>query len=157
MNGPMHVQEISKETTYPLRLLVLRPGGVLSDTHFPNDQQNDAFHLGVFRDGTLISTGSFYPEGHPDLSAQHPFRLRGMATHPAHQGQGGGALLLSTAFEHLAERNADLLWCNARLKALTFYTRMGLATHGELFDIRGIGPHYLMYRMLAARTHPSDR
>ncbi len=46
-------------------------------------------------------------------------------------------------------RGRRLLWCNARVVALGFYTKLGLHTEGDEFDIPGIGPHYVMTRWLA--------
>ena len=45
-----------------------------------------------------------------------------------------------------AEKECDLLWCNARLVAVNFYKSLGFKINGELFDIVGIGPHYYMYK-----------
>lgn len=144
----MRVQFIKAADTYPLRLKVLRPGGIEEDVHFANDRLEGAFHLGVSIGGHRICVGSFYPEAHPELSGWKQFRLRGMATHPDFQGQGAGGRSLRFAAEHLKAQHADLLWCNARIKAVPFYQRAGLVIHGEAFEIAGIGTHYVMYRRL---------
>jgi len=144
----MQARLLTAPETHPLRLLVLRPGGTLADVDFANDANAGAFHLGIEVNEELVSVGSFYPEGHPALSAQRPYRLRGMATHPAHQGSGAGSALLRAAIELLRTLHADVLWCNARVKAVPFYERAGFQREGELFDIPGIGGHYLMFRML---------
>lgn len=146
----MTVSLIPVEATHPLRLLVLRPGGTLDDTKFAGDTAPLVFHMGTYRDGACISVGSFLPEAHPDLHALRPYRLRGMATHPDHQGTGAGSQLINAAVEYLKEQGCDLLWCNARLKAVPFYERQGFVVHGDLFDIGGIGPHYLMHRAVPA-------
>jgi GNAT superfamily N-acetyltransferase len=142
----MRIRFIKAEETYPLRLKVLRPGGVIEDTHFANDRLEGAFHLGVHIGEHRISVGSFYPEKHSGLKGWKQWRLRGMATHPDFAGQGAGGKLLDFALDHLKAQSADLLWCNARLKAVPFYERHGLVTEGTEFEIPGIGPHYLMYR-----------
>lgn len=142
----MRVQFIKAVDTYPLRLKVLRPGGIEDDVHFANDRLEGAFHLGVQIGGHRIAVGSFYPEPHPTLNGWKQYRLRGMATHPDFQGQGSGGRLLRFAFEHLKAQHADVLWCNARIKAVPFYEREGLVIHGDAFEIPGIGTHYVMYR-----------
>ena len=142
----MRVRFIRTTDTYPLRLRVLRPGGTEEDCHWANDRLEGSFHLGVHIGEHRIGIGSFYPEKHPDLKGWKQYRLRGMATHPDFQGQGAGKRLLSFAMEHLKAQHADVLWCNARLVALPFYTAMGFAVEGPEFDIPGIGPHYLMWR-----------
>lgn len=142
----MRVRFIRTEDTYPLRLLVLRPGGVIEDTHFANDRLDGCFHLGVVAHEEIISIGSFYPEKHKGLKGWKQFRLRGMATHPDHQGQGAGEKLMRFGFDHLQAQKADLLWCNARIRAVPFYERLGLQVEGSAFEIEGIGTHYLMWR-----------
>lgn len=142
----MRVRFIRTEETYPLRLLVLRPGGVLEDTHFANDRLEGAFHLGVFAESRIIGVGSFYPEKHDALKGWKQYRLRGMATHPDHQSKGVGAKLIRFALEHLLAQKADLLWCNARIKAVPFYERLGFQIEGDAFEIAGIGTHYMMRR-----------
>lgn len=144
----MRVRFIRTEDTYPLRLLVLRPGGVIEDTHFANDRLEGCFHLGVLVNEEIISVGSFYPEKHKDLKGWKQLRLRGMATHPDHQSKGAGEKLMHFALEHLKGQNADLLWCNARIKAVPFYERLGLQVQGDAFEIPGIGTHYLMWRKI---------
>jgi GNAT superfamily N-acetyltransferase len=146
----MRVQFIKAADTYPLRLRVLRPGGIEEDVHFANDRLEGAFHLGVRIGQHTIAVGSFYPEAHPTLKAWRPFRLRGMASHPDFQNQGAGSRLLRFALEHLQGQRADLLWCNARIRAVPFYEREGLVTDGPPFEIPGIGTHYLMYRSIGA-------
>jgi hypothetical protein len=144
----MRVQFIKAADTYPLRLKVLRPGGIEDDVHFANDRLEGAFHLGIQLGGHRVCVGSFYPEGHPTLTGWKQYRLRGMATHPDFQGQGTGGRLLRFALEHLKAQHADLLWCNARIKAVPFYEREGLRISGDAFEIPGIGTHYVMFRRL---------
>ena len=144
----MHVRFIRTEDTYALRLLVLRPGGVIEDTHFANDRLEGSFHLGVVLDDAIICVGSFYPEKHQFLKGWKQFRLRGMATHPDHQNKGVGERLMRFAMEHLQAQMADLLWCNARIKAVPFYERLGLRVDGDPLEIPGIGTHYLMWRKI---------
>ena len=144
----MRVRFIRTADTYALRLRVLRPGGTEEDCHWANDRLEGGFHLGVHIGEHRICIGSFYPEKHPDLKGWKQYRLRGMATHPEFQGQGAGRRLLAFALEHLKARHADLLWCNARMVALPFYTNLGFTVQGPEFDIPGIGPHHLMWRRI---------
>lgn len=141
----MRVEPITAGETHELRLLVLRPGGKAEDAHFVTDREEGAFHLGVRLGDRTICVGSFHREAHPDLGGTRPYRLRGMASHPDHQGQGAGGLLLRHALDHLSAQQADLLWCHARLKAVPFYLRAGLQVRGGAFELPAIGPHHLMY------------
>ncbi|HMC96685.1 MAG TPA: GNAT family N-acetyltransferase [Flavobacteriales bacterium] len=144
----MHVRTIQAADTYALRLLVLRPGGTLKDADYANDSASATFHLGAESDGRIISVGSFYAEERAELPGSKQYRLRGMATHPDFRGQGFGAALMRSAFDHLRSLQADRLWCNARLRAVPFYERLGLITEGPEFDIPGIGGHFLMHRAI---------
>lgn len=145
----MHASLIPLETTYPLRLQVLRPGGTLADCHFPSDGVDGAFHIGSFMDGHCVAVGSFSPEQHAALAGKTPYRLRGMATAPHVRGKGAGRVLLQLAMEELTGRGSDLLWCNAREVAIPFYQRMGFIGIGPMFHLPGIGPHQVMYRSIA--------
>ncbi len=142
----MRIRFIRTADTYPLRLKVLRPGGVEEDCHWANDRLEGGFHLGVHIGEHRISIASFYPERNHDLLGWKQYRLRGMATHPDFQRQGAGRQLLRFALEHLKAQQADILWCNAREVAVAYYTGMGFQVKGEAFDIPGIGAHYLMWR-----------
>lgn len=144
----MRVRFIKAPDTHALRLKVLRPGGTLEDVDFANDRLPGGFHLGVHIGEHRISVASFYPEAHPELLGWKQYRLRGMATHPDFTGQGAGTRLLRFALEHLKAQHADVLWCNAREKAVGLYEGTGLVVHGERFEIPGIGGHYVMYRRL---------
>lgn len=102
------------------------------------------FHLGAFVDKKLVSVASFYFEKHPLFSDTYQYRLRGMATLNDHQGQGLSSALLRTAFPVIKQNQCTLLWCNAREKAMGFYSKVGFIPSGELFSIQNIGKHMLM-------------
>lgn len=144
----MRVRFIKAPDTHALRLLVLRPGGTLEDVNFANDRLEGAFHVGVFVKEEIICVGSFYPEKHRTFKGWKQFRLRGMATHPDQRSKGAGEKLLRFAFDHLKAQQVDLLWCNARIKAVPFYERLGFVIEGDLFEMPGIGMHYLMHRKI---------
>ena len=74
------------------------------------------------------------------------FRLRGMATSENHQGKGMGRKLILKAEGILKERKVDILWFNARIVALDFYSKLGYEIIGEQFDIQYIGVHFNMYK-----------
>jgi predicted GNAT family N-acyltransferase len=64
-----------------------------------------------------------------------------MATDPAVRGSGAGRALVVDGLARLAERGADLLWCDARVSAAGFYELMGFAVVTDEYDKPGIGPH----------------
>jgi predicted GNAT family N-acyltransferase len=144
----VEIRLIEARETWPVRHAVLRIGQPLSSCDYDIDNMPGSFHLGLHLDQELVCIGSFYPDPHPELPALQQFRLRGMATLQAQQGQGHGMLLLQHAIHLLLNHDCELLWCNARLAAVGYYLKFGMQRHGPEFDIPGIGPHWLMYREL---------
>ncbi len=142
------VEILSQEQVIPLRHAVLRKNQPVESCYYLDDEMQGCFHLGVTRDESVNSIASFYPQSHKDLVCNQPYRLRGMATNPAYQGQGLGKKLLLESFEILKSKNADVLWCNARITALPFYKKLNFQVVGTEFEIEGIGPHYLMMRRI---------
>lgn len=140
----MEVLRIKAIDTYPIRHKMLRPSGTIEDCMFQGDNDELTFHLGAFVDKKLVSVASFYFERHPSFPEAYQYRLRGMATLPEYQGQGLSSALLKTAFPVIKQNQCTLLWCNAREKAMGFYTKVGFHPHGELFTIQNIGKHMLM-------------
>lgn len=143
------LRTISAEQTHPLRSLVLRPGKPASACRWPGDDDPGSFHAGAFLDGRLVAIASLIPQEMPDAdpaAADSPvsFRLRGMATHPQHRGQGLGSALLSYCIELVRSAGGRVLWCNARTPAVEFYRRAGFETVGEQFETPDIGPHVRM-------------
>jgi GNAT superfamily N-acetyltransferase len=78
------------------------------------------------------------------------WRIRGMATAYGHRGQGLGRAVLETLLATAAERGNGLVWCNARVPAVSFYLRAGFHPVGEVFDVPLIGAHRAMWRAVAA-------
>lgn len=140
----MEVLRIKAIDTYPIRHKMLRPNGTVEDCMFQGDNDELTFHLGAFVDKKLVSVASFYFEKHPAFSDTYQYRLRGMATLSEYQGRGLSSALLRTAFPVIKQNQCTLLWCNAREKALGFYTKVGFSPSGELFNIQNIGKHMLM-------------
>ena len=46
------------------------------------------------------------------------------------------------------DKNAKIIWCNARENAVNFYKKNRYQIIGESFNIKDIGLHYLMYKVL---------
>jgi ribosomal protein S18 acetylase RimI-like enzyme len=142
------IKEIRADQTRPLRQIVLRPNQKAEDLVYPGDDSIDCYHAGVFIDEQLVSIATVYPEAKKDEPSENAWRLRGMATLPEFQGKGLGQLLLENCMEHIRSKGGKTLWCNARIKALEFYRRLGFRTIGDTFDIPDIGLHYVMERDL---------
>ena len=83
------------------------------------------------------------------MYSRKAYRLRGMATHPNYRRKRLREEFDAISFYLFTPKQADLLWCKARLTAIPFYRSLGFQIIGEQYDIEEIGPHYTMYKLLA--------
>ena len=142
----IQIKKISAEETYPIRLEVLRKNIPLPHT-FNGDFDENTFHLGAFTNNQLIAVSSFMKVSKKEFKGSQ-YQLRGMATLERFQGSGAGKLMVEEAVERLKLSSINFLWCNAREIAVPFYKKQGFRTFGELFDIKHVGPHYVMLKEL---------
>lgn len=142
------VKEINPKLCYPIRHKVLWQHKSIDECGIDIDEQEGAFHLGVFYKGGLVCVGSFFKQKHPQFTAQNQYRLRAMATLPQAQKKGAAKVLLEFAFKKLQEEEQEILWCDARIIAVGFYEKLGFEKSGEKYEIPLIGPHYLMSKTL---------
>ena len=145
----IHIQPITAVQTHPLRLTVLRPGYPPDAAVFPGDDAPHARHFGAFSGDALLGVASVYREAMPGEAALTDWRLRGMAVAPECRGQGYGRALVIACLEDVRWQGGTHLWCNARTTARAFYERLGFKTLGEEFDIPSVGPHFVMWRLVA--------
>lgn len=149
MSRPYEIKMITAEETFLLRKNVLKPFlSHLEQCRNPGDDDETTFHMGLFHSGKLISVATFLQESYTDFPARLPYRLRGMATDNDYRQQGFGQKLLRQGLVTLQERSCNLLWFNAREKAFPFYEKMGFEYYGPLFEMKDIGPHKVMYKVL---------
>jgi predicted GNAT family N-acyltransferase len=87
---------------------------------------------------------SFHPQTYGEFKGTG-YQLRGMATIAKYRGKGYGNQLLNFAIVYLRGQKANYMWCNARKAAVNFYMNTGFEVISEEFDIKGIGPHHVMY------------
>lgn len=147
LREPVGIRPIPAADTATLRGEVLRPGQPPDRRVYAGDDDPRTLHLGAFDAGEVVGIASLYREDRADGPAGG-WRLRGMATSPAHRGRGAGRALLDACVDHAAAQEGSELWCNARMVAVEFYRRAGFAAVGEQFDIPGIGGHVVMRRTL---------
>jgi len=145
------IRQISAAETIPLRHSVLRPHQPLAACHYPGDEDEINFHIGAFYNEDLVSVASYFLQKHPELAETPQYRLRGMATLPELRGEGAGSQLLVKGNEILREKIVPIWWCNARISAAGYYEKAGLSQLGEVFEIKPIGMHKVMYLRLAPR------
>ena len=99
--------------------------------------------------GHVVSVASLLKEAptwQPEAAGS--WHLRGMATVAEWRGRGAGSAVLTAIFAYVAASGDGLLWCNARLGAVNFYERAGLATTGEPWEEPVIGPHIAMFAVI---------
>ena len=135
--------EIEVERIIDLRWKVLRAGLPRASAMFEGD---DAAHHFAAVDGeTVLACLSMMRQPFNNESA---WQLRGMACAEACRGQGIGRQLLekmeATLLAARSEKEAWLLWCNAREAAVDFYKKCGWQIESEAFDIPGAGVHFQM-------------
>ena len=129
----------------PMRQRVLRPHQPVEAMVYPGDAAAGTFHLAAMApSGRVLGIASFYIDPHPLEPMPGDWRLRGMAVEPTLKGQGLGGQLVQAGLEHLREKAGQRLWCNARVSAQGFYTKVGFTVQGDTFLIEPIGPHNVM-------------
>lgn len=151
MSPQFKIVPITTSQTLPIRKKVLKPFLTPEECINPGDDLVTTYHFGLFHGNDLVSVATFLLESHPDFSAGFPYRLRGMATEEKYRGQGFGQKLLTHGVEFLREKRCDFVWFNARIKAFPFYEKLGFDYYGPLFELKGIGPHKVMYKHLIPR------
>jgi GNAT superfamily N-acetyltransferase len=144
----VQIRLISAADTYSIRQQILRPTQSIEECKYDGDLNQCTFHVGTFDGENLICIGSFYQEAQEGLEGGNPFRLRGMATLPDFRGKGIGKQLIEYSEDILRSKDCDLWWCNARTSAAPYYKKMGLTQLGDVFEIKPIGPHVIMFKKM---------
>jgi GNAT superfamily N-acetyltransferase len=153
------VGSVAAWTTWPLRQEVLRPGRAVRDCIYPGEDDPRALHGAVLqrslppgRDLSVLAVGVVLPEAPPwDPGCDDGWRIRGMATRSDSRGRGFGRQVLDLLIEHVVDHGGGLLWCNARIPALSLYERAGFLPRGDVFELPEIGPHMVMWRIVEPR------
>jgi argininosuccinate lyase len=141
----LEIRAVSAEDVRPIRRRVLRTGLPRPNVRFDGDDAPDTLHTGAFLDGRLVAVATIVrrpPPGEP--GAARAWQVRGMATQPVVRGKGVGGRLLQALIEHARTNGGSVVWCNARVRAASFYERHGFVRDGEVFDIEQLGPHVRM-------------
>jgi len=106
----------------------LPPGSV-----YRTDLAADTLHVGAFVDNALVAVATVCSELFPEEPERPAWRLRGMATRPAWQGQGLGSQLARRCISHATDHGGNLIWCTARASAFPFYRALGFEVCGPSF------------------------
>jgi len=144
----VEVRRIEAAETRWLRHVILRPTIAPEDLVYPGDDDPLAGHFGAYIDGEQVGIASVYPQHEDGHRSIDRWRLRGMGVLPRLHRAGVGTAILQATFDHAKAHGATSYWCQARVVARAFYEHHGLAIRGELFEIAGVGPHWIMERTL---------
>ena len=148
MKNNHSVQEITATRTYPVRQLVLRAGKPIESCHFEGDELPSTHHFGYFTKDQLLGVISLFEAENTAFSEQKSFQIRGMAVLESHQKKGIGEALVREAETFCKKQKTTLIWFNARTSAVGFYKKMGYEISGSEFEIKEVGPHFLMYKKI---------
>jgi len=140
------IKEISALETFSVRQPVLRPGKNIETCHFDGDNLSTAKHFGYFEDENLAGIASLFKSSSELFKEKEQFQLRGMAVLSNFQKKGIGEKLVNYAENDAKNKNANLIWFNAREIAVPFYQKLGYEITGQSFDISDIGKHFVMFK-----------
>lgn len=140
------VKKITTSETYTVRQEVLRKGKPIETCHFIGDDATTTTHFGLFENEKLIGVVSVYKTNSILFVEKTQFQIRGMAVLEDFQSKGFGEQLLKAAENFCWEEKADLIWFNAREKAVSFYKKLGYEIIGDAFDISNVGIHFVMFK-----------
>ena len=141
------IKEIQSSETYLVRQEELRKGKPLETCHFEGDDAETTMHFGIELNEKIIGIVSVYQVNSQLFFNENQFQIRGMAVLEAHQQKGYGALLIERAEKYCFEKNASVIWFNAREKAVPFYEKNGYQTKGNSFEIPEVGTHFIMFKI----------
>ena len=142
----LQIIEISSEKTIPVRQPVLRAGRPVADCIFDGDDLETTIHLGAFINNKLVGVVTYMKNANTLFDSENQYQLRGMAVLEDYQAKGVGKKLLYKGEQILKLKEAQLIWCNARIIALPFYKSDGFKIIGEEFHIPTVGPHFVMWK-----------
>jgi ribosomal protein S18 acetylase RimI-like enzyme len=143
-----YIRKISVEKTHAIRHPMLRQGRPLKDCVFEGDNDPETIHLGAYIENKLVGVLSAYQKSISAFDAIESYQVRGVAVLTSAQRKGIGRALMVHIEQLLQQRKIDLIWLNARIKAVEFYTALAYRQKGSAFEIEGIGTHYCFYKSL---------
>ena len=144
----MRIIIVEVEKIRKIRHECLRQGKPYSSTLYKKDFSKETIHIAVEKEKKIISCATIYPENNIEKGFNKAYRLRGMATEEGKRRQGYGKKIVKKIEKILIEKKQNYIWCKARIEALKFYKNLGFLVVGEKFNIKDIGPHYIMYKKI---------
>ncbi len=142
------IKKISAEKTHAIRHPMLRQGRPIEDCVFDGDKDPKTIHLGAFIENKLVGVLSAYQKNTTVFDVKESYQIRGVAVLTTAHRKGIGRALMANIEHQLKQRKIDLIWLNARITAVDFYTALAYQQKGKAFEIEGIGTHYCFYKIL---------
>jgi GNAT superfamily N-acetyltransferase len=140
---PIHYQE-----THMIRQEVLRKGKPIETCYFTGDTEKSTAHFGFFHEKQLIGVVSVFNSPSTLFQEKSQFQIRGMAVLDKFQQNGIGNQLLLHAENYCKQQKVEIIWFNAREKAVQFYKKTAYQILGDAFEIPEVGMHYVMYKQV---------
>ena len=123
-----------------LRYRVLRIGLPRGSEYYPGvDDDTKTRFICVYNEEKIIGCATLQL----DAKADCKYRIRGMAVDPDFRNKGIGSDIVKNLQKEVSKENTGI-WCNARIRAVSMYSRCGFRIVSDIFEISGIGPHYDM-------------
>lgn len=144
----IQIKPIPAKLTHVVRHPVLRPGKPIDTCIFEGDDLSSTKHFGLYFNEDLIGVISIFENKSSIFNHPNQLQIRGMAVLEEFQGKGYGRLLVNEVENYAKKVKSNLIWFNARENAAKFYKILGYEIYGSLFDIAGIGLHYVMYKQI---------
>jgi GNAT superfamily N-acetyltransferase len=143
-SNQIEIREARIEEILDLRWTILRAGLPRESANFEGDDEPTTHHFAAVNGRELLGCATFLQRPFND---QPGWQLRGMAVRADQQSGGIGKRLLEFAESFVLSKGySNLLWCNARVPASSFYVRRGWTIVGEPFEIPTAGPHVKMMK-----------
>ncbi|WP_297431077.1 GNAT family N-acetyltransferase [Sulfurimonas sp.] len=142
----IQIKNIPVEKTYTVRLNVLRPHQSISDCQYDGDTDELTKHFGAYLDNKLIGIVSIYKSKIKHIDDKNCWQIRAMAIIKNIRKKGYASSLLKVAETYALKNGANYIWCNARISAIGFYEKHNYKLYGDEFNVKDIGPHYIMIK-----------
>src|SRR5690554_6565672 len=125
----------------PLRTRILRPHFAPGELCiFAEDEAAETVHFGLFEaeeHPRYVAAMTLILRSQPGVDQVPALQLRGMYVDASMQHRGMGTRFIESALAPLALRfpQAQVIWCNARLSAQSFYEKLAFKARGEVFEV----------------------
>ena len=91
----------------------------------PRDDDAESLHVAGLLEDRVVSSASYFRTPSPDHERVVAYQMRYVATDFDAQSRGFGRRVLAFGEDELRRRGVEIVWANARDRALGFYRREG--------------------------------